>query len=338
MLADIRLIFWETTRACNLGCPHCRASAEFTRSSEELSTAEAKNFISSAASFSKPIFVFSGGEPLLRDDIYELINYAKISGLKPALATNAAMIDREVALKLKESALSLAAVSFYGATSASHDGFCGMRGAFGLTLNGIENLKNEKLPFQVNTTITKKNLSDIENLTRFALKIGAVSFHVFFLVPTGRGKLIVQDEISPNEYEEAFDSLFKLQADFSLPIKVTCAPHYHRILHTRRDGLNIGKGCLAGQSVCFISYKGEVFGCGYLPVTAGDLRRDNFKKIWFESEVFNTLRDESKLEGKCGICEYKNSCGGCRARAFAATGDYLKEEPDCVYQPLTAGF
>lgn len=338
MLTDIRLIFWETTRACNLGCPHCRASAESTRSSDELTTAEAKNFIKEAASFSKPIFVFSGGEPLLREDIYELIDYARISGLKPALATNASMIDEKVSLKLKESGLSLAAVSVYGATGAFHDSFCGRRKAFDETLRGIENLKKEGLRFQINTTITKKNLSDIGNMAQFALNIGAVSFHVFFLVPTGRGRLIAQDEISAEEYEKAFNNLFELQMNFPLPIKVTCAPHYYRILHTRSKEANIGKGCLAGQSVCFISHKGEVFGCGYLPVSAGNLRKDNFKKIWFESGLFNTLRDESRLEGKCGICEFKNACGGCRGRAFAATGNYLEEEPDCVYQPLSVRF
>lgn len=338
MLTDIRLIFWETTRACNLGCPHCRASATGMRSKDELTTAEAKNFIRDAASFSKPILVFSGGEPLVREDIFELINYAKSSGLKPALATNATMIDKEVAVRLKENGLSLAAVSIYGATCESHDAFCGKERAFTETLEGIGNLKQENIPFQVNTTITRKNVNEIEELARFSLKIGAVSFHVFFLVPTGRGKLLGEDEILPFEYEETFNRLFDLQMSFPLPIKVTCAPHYYRILHTRSKETNVSKGCLAGQSVCFISYKGEVFGCGYLPVPAGDLRKDDFKKIWFESEVFKALRDESNLEGKCGVCEFKTVCGGCRARAFAATGDYLKEEPDCVYQPLTAGF
>ena len=192
-------------------------------------------------------------KPVLREDIYELISYTKTSGLKPALATNASMINKEVAVKLKKSGLSLAAVSVYGATCESHDVFCGRSGAFDETLKGIENLKIENLPVQINTTITKKNLNDIENMAQFALNVGAVSFHVFFLVPTGRGRFIAQDEISAGEYEEAFSRLFDLQMNSPLPIKVTCAPHYYRILHTRSKEANIGKGCLAGQSVCFIS-------------------------------------------------------------------------------------
>ena len=173
----------------------------------------------------------------------------------------------------------------------------------------------------------------------FALREGAVSYHPFFLVPTGRGRAIKGDEISPWEYEDAFNRLCDLEKRLGLHIKVTCAPHYYRVIALRRgqdDGSGLArKGCLAGQSVCFISYKGEVFGCGYLPIAAGDLRKQDFKTIWFESGLFKDLRDESKLEGKCGACEFKKLCGGCRARAYGATNNYLEEEPACVYQPAT---
>ena len=360
MLAP-RLIFWETTRACNLACPHCRASAIKSRLPEELTTQEAKEFINSAASFSKSIFVFSGGEALLRDDIFELIRYANNAGLTCTLATNGSLITLEIAHQLKENGIRLAAVSIYGPDSDAHDSFCGQKGAFERSVAGIQNLKSAGVALQINTTITKRNLSELEAIGRFALEQGAVSYHVFFLVPVGRGKAIEGDEITPQEYEDAFNRLYDFKSRFPLPIKPTCAPHYYRLMRQRdanrreyvsqksENNLNSGelsgknkqpfhemtKGCLAGQGVCFVSYKGEVFGCGYLPVKAGDLRQQDFKTIWDESELFKTLRDDTTLRDKCGICEFKKVCGGCRARAFAAYGDYLKEEPYCVYEPIS---
>lgn len=340
-----RLIFWETTRACNLECPHCRASAQKARSPLDLTTDEAKRFIDSAASFSKPILVFSGGEPLLRDDIYELARHAADAGLKATLATNATLITEEVAKKLKENGMEMIAVSVYGATADSHDKFCGEEGAFGKTLKGIENIKKAGIGLQINTTITKANLNELEAMGDFALKCGAVAYHIFFLVPTGRGKSMEADEISPQEYEEAFNRLYDLHIDFPIRIKATCAPHYYRVLRQRaaKDKRKLSfetggfsamtKGCLAGQGVCFISHKGEVFGCGYLPIAAGDLRAQDFKTIWYESELFKILRDDSKLQGRCDICEFKKICGGCRARAYAATENYLGEEPYCIYIP-----
>ncbi|MEK6728092.1 MAG: radical SAM protein [Candidatus Omnitrophota bacterium] len=346
MLTDIRLIFWETTRACNLGCPHCRASATTEPSPEDLTTDEVKKFMEQAATFSRPILVFSGGEPILRNDLYELLSYANKLGLKPALATNATLISEEIAYKLKDNGLSLASVSIYGANAESHDSFCGLNGAFEKTLKGINNLKKAKVNVQINTTISKKNLKELEVIGDFALKIGAVAYHTFFLVPTGRGRYIEDDEISSQEYEKAFNRLYDYQKVFPLRIKATCAPHYYRILHMKEAKTNErsdneksrGKGCLAGQGVCFISHKGEVFGCGYLPIIAGNIRKQDFRDIWFKSELFITLRDNSRLQGKCGVCEFKDVCGGCRARAYAATGNYLEEDTKCAYQPLTKRF
>jgi len=330
---NLRLIFYETTRACNMGCPHCRASAESCRSPDELTTDEVKKFIDSAASFSKPVLVFSGGEPLLRPDIYELVSYAKGAGLTPAIATNAALADAVTAQKLKRSGLHIAAVSLYGPDAASHDAFCGLPGAFDQTTAGIRRLQWADIPFQINTTVTKKNLHLLEATGDAALAIGAVSFHVFFLVPTGKGKELTGDEISAEEYEAAFNRLFDYGTRTPLNVKATCAPHYYRIAAQRGAREGFTKGCLAGQSVCFISYKGEVFGCGYLPVAAGDLRRQDFRTIWYESGLFRSLRDDTALRGKCGACDFKQVCGGCRARAYAASGNYQEEEPKCVYQP-----
>ena len=364
-MMDLRLVFWETTRACNLECPHCRAQAQKSRSPDELSTLEAKRFIDQLSALAKPILVFSGGEALVREDIYELIQYAHQRGLKAALATNAALIDQDAARRLKESGIVLTAVSIYGSSAEAHDNFCGRSGAFAKTLAGIENIKSAGIKLQINTTITRKNLSELENIGVLALKLGAVSYHIFFLVPVGRGLALEGDEISPLEYEEAFNRLYDFQQDFPIHIKPTCAPHYYRILRQRSakeknnpptlpsptlgGGLGRGeievyqklitqrtKGCLAGQGVCFVSYRGEVFGCGYLPLAAGDLRKQSFREIWLESELFKALRDDSRLSGKCGICEFKKVCGGCRARGYWATGDYLSQEPYCVYEPAGA--
>jgi len=358
-MRPLRLIFWETTRACNLECPHCRASAVKNRPPEELTTQEAKRFIDSAASFSKPILVFSGGEALLREDIFELIEYAFGAGLKPTLASNASLITPDTAARLKQSGIRLIAVSLYGSNALAHDAFCGQPGAFEKSLQGIRNLKDAGLGLQINTTITRKNLGELEAIGKLALDIGGLSYHIFFLVPVGRGLGMEGDEITPQEYEKAFNRLYDFKSKFPIHIKPTCAPHYYRVARQREAKGVVGtehcsvptkaemasssseqpfhemtKGCLAGQGVCFISYKGEVFGCGYLPVAAGFLREQDFKTIWFESELFKILRDESKLKGRCGICEFKKVCSGCRARAYAATGDYLEEEPYCVYQPL----
>ncbi len=344
---DLRLVFWETTQACNLECPHCRAQAQKSRSPYELSTREAKGFIDQLSALAKPILVFSGGEALVREDIYELIGYAHQRGLKATLATNAALIDRSVAGRLKESGILLAAVSIYGSNANTHDSFCGRPGAFVKTLAGIENLKSAGIKLQINTTITRKNLSELENIGALALKLEALSYHIFFLVPVGRGLALEGDEISPSEYEEAFNRLYDFQQNFPIHIKPTCAPHYYRILRQRlaKDNVNlpfkvpandfhaVTKGCLAGQGVCFVSYKGEVFGCGYLPLAAGDLKKQSFREIWQESELFKALRDDSRLSGKCGICEFKKVCGGCRARGYWASGDYLSQEPYCVYEP-----
>ncbi|MDP6685972.1 MAG: radical SAM protein [Candidatus Omnitrophota bacterium] len=342
-----RLIFWETTQVCNLGCSHCRASAKSVSSRSELTTEEAKAFIDQVAGFSKPVLVFSGGEPLVREDIFELIQYAASSGLKPALATNATLITPKVASLLKESGIEIVAVSIYGPDEDSHDEFCGKKGAFQKSLEGINCLKRAGIKFQINTTITKKNISYLEDIGDFAASVGADSYHIFFLVPTGRGKYIAEDELTPQEYEDAFNRVYDLTKHISLRIKPTCAPHYYRVLRQRiasekvetlskdthsEDSL---KGCLAGQKVCFVSHEGEVFGCGYLPISTGSVKEKDFKDIWFNSLLFCKMRDASKLEGKCGVCEFKNVCGGCRARAYATEGNYLGEDPECIYHPLT---
>ena len=335
-----RLIFWETTRSCNLQCLHCRAEASPSRQAGELQTHEAKRLVEGIASFStEPLLVFSGGEPLSRKDLFILLAHARSCGLKTAVATNATLITESVARRLKENDVKRVAVSIYGYDSAAHDAFCGYKGAFDRTLSGIRNLKEAGIALQINATMTKKNLHGLEATADFAQKLGAVSYHPFFIVPTGRGRLLSEETISAGEYEYVFRRLRELTLRHPrLEIKVTCAPHYYRFLRQiDSDAKKYPQGCLSGDGVCFISYRGEVFGCGYLPISAGDLLKESFGTIWRESGLFQCLRDVTRLKGKCGMCEFKNVGGGCRARAYQETADYLGEEPECAYRPVTVG-
>ncbi|MEK6647498.1 MAG: radical SAM protein [Candidatus Firestonebacteria bacterium] len=328
----LRLIFWELTRACNLACPHCRASAIDHRTPDELTTNECFKVLDSVVAFSKPLIILSGGEPLIRSDIFDIINYGKKLGLNIALASNATLITEEIAIKLKTSGISRVAISVYGPNENVHDTFIGKNGAFKLTFSGIENLKKAGLPFQFNFTVTKKNVCFLEEMIAFAQNSGAVALHPFFLVPTGRGKEMSGDALSPVEHENALELLCKFFGKSKIELKITCAPHHTRILHQSNNVQSrLSKGCLAGSAVCFTSYKGEVYPCGYFQLAAGNLRNESLQDIWNNSKLFLELRDDEKLTGKCGICEFKTVCGGCRARAYAETGNYLKEEPYCIY-------
>jgi len=341
-----RLVAWELTNACNLACLHCRGSAQKTPGPEELSTEEAKNLVDQLDEY-KPILILSGGEPLLRKDIYEIAGYATKKGMRVVLATNGCLVTREIAIKLREAGVQRISVSIDGSTSATHDSFRGEPGAFDAALKGIDMIKKAGISFQINTTITRRNLEEMPNIYDLALRIGASALHIFLLVPTGRGREIEQEEIPPREYEQVLNWFYDRQKEAEIQLKATCAPHYFRILRQRaKKGAKITwrshgleamtRGCLGGIGFCFISHIGEVYPCGYLPVLAGNIRKQSFKEIWEDSKVFNDLRDPQKLRGKCGRCEYRLVCGGCRARAYAATGDYLEEEPYCIYMPRIA--
>ncbi|WP_209683389.1 heme b synthase [Methanohalophilus levihalophilus] len=340
-----RLIAWELTSGCNLSCLHCRGSSTECAAENELSTEEALNFIDEVASMGSPILILSGGEPLVRADVYDLAKYGTEKGLRVVLATNGTLVDREVARKMKDSGIKRVSISIDGSTAETHDGFRGVPGAFDKAMGGIEALKAEGLGFQINTTITKRNLTQIPGILELAQKIGAEALHIFLLVPTGRGESLVDEEIPPVEYEKVLRWFYDQRKTAGLELKATCAPHYFRIMRQRasQEGLEVNvenfgyealsRGCLGGISFCFVSSTGDVQPCGYLPTLAGNIREEGFRKIWEESELFNSLRDYELLKGKCGKCSYRNVCGGCRARAYAATGDYLAEEPYCIYIP-----
>jgi len=339
-----RLIAWELTNACNLACIHCRASAIKDPAPDELSTAEAKHFVDELIEY-KPIIILTGGEPLLRPDVYDIAQYASGHGLRVVLATNGTLLTPDIVRHLKEVGIQRVSISIDGSTKETHDIFRGEPGAFDGAMRGINMLKNEGTSFQINTTITKRNLTQIPNIYDLALELGASALHIFLLVPTGRGEEIESEEIPPQEYERVLNWFYDKSRTSPIQLKATCAPHYFRIMRQRAkaEGINITrethgfeamtKGCLGGSGFCFISSTGNVYPCGYLPALAGNIRQKPFKMIWEKSKVFNDLRDPGLLKGKCGDCEYRAVCGGCRARAYASTGDYLEEEPYCMYVP-----
>jgi heme b synthase len=340
-----RLIAWELTKACNLACIHCRASAIKDPAPDELSTAEAKHFVDELIEY-KPIIILTGGEPLLRSDIYDIAKYASGHSLRVVLATNGTLLAPDIVKRLKDAGIQRVSISIDGSTRETHDIFRGEKGAFESALQGIEILKNAGMSFQINTTITKRNITEIPNILELALELGAQALHIFLLVPTGRGEEIESEEIPPYEYERVLNWFYDKSRTSRIQLKATCAPHYFRIMRQRakEEGIRITKethgleamtkGCLGGSGFCFVSSKGDVYPCGYLPALAGNIRQKSFKMIWEKSKVLNDLRDPGKLKGKCGKCEYRAVCGGCRARAYAATGDYLDEEPYCMYIPL----
>jgi heme b synthase len=292
-----------------------------------------------------PILILSGGEPLVREDIFDLAKYATDKGLRVAMATNGTLLTPEIAGKLKDVGIQRVSISLDGASPKTHNDFRCVPDAFENSIKGIEILKDAGIGFQINPTITKSNIGEIPGIMELAKEIGAEALHIFLLVPTGRGKELENEEIPPVEYEKILNWFYDQQKTTDIQLKATCAPHYFRIMHQRakKEGIEISvkthgyeamtKGCLGGTGFCFVSSVGEVYPCGYLPALAGNIKEQSFKDIWDNSKVFNDLRDVSKLKGKCGICEYNTVCGGCRARAYAATGDYLEEEPYCIYVP-----
>ena len=342
---QLRLVAWETTRNCNLSCQHCRASATMGPYSGELDTEAGFRLLDQIAEVAKPIIILTGGEPLLRDDIYELAKHGDQLGLRMVMAPNGTLITPEHAQKMADAGIQRISVSIDCATREKHDAFRGQEGAYDGALNGIAMVKAVGIPFQINTTVTKTNLEEIPKILSLAEELGAVAHHIFLLVPTGRGKYIVDQEIDAQEYEETLNWFYDQREKTPLQLKATCAPHYYRILRqrARQEGKTVSfeshgldavtRGCLAGTGFCFISHRGIVQPCGYLQTPCGDVTQASFADIWRNSEVFQNLRRIDDYKGKCGACEYRKVCGGCRARAFEATGDYLKEEPLCLYQP-----
>jgi heme b synthase len=343
-----RLIAWELTRTCNLSCIHCRAASIDKPYSNELTTEECFGLLDEVAAFASPIMILTGGEPLLRPDVFQIAAYGSKKGLRMVLATNGLLINTETGGRIKEASIQRVSISLDGATAQSHDQFRQVGGAFAGALRGIDFLSKDNIDFQINTTITRDNLHELADIQKLAIALGAVAHHIFLLVPTGRGKNFQEQEIAAADYEKTLHWFYEQHQKVPLQLKATCAPHYYRILRQRakEDGIEVTvkthgmdavtRGCLGGTAFLFISHVGQVQPCGYLEVDCGNVRQLSLREIWQDSEVLNNLRNFDVYKGKCAVCEYRRVCGGCRARAFEASGDYLEEEPLCTYVPRAA--
>ncbi|MBI5368096.1 MAG: radical SAM protein [Planctomycetes bacterium] len=348
---ELRLLFWETTAGCNLECVHCRRlDVAKQLMTSDLTTVEGKALIDAIAAVGKPILVLSGGEPLFRPDIFELTEHAVGRGLPVSLATNGTLVNDAMADRIVASGIRRVAVSLDGPRADVHDEFRKQRGAFDGAIGALRRLRARGMSIQVNSTITRHNVRFVDDIYRLALELGADAFHVFLLVPVGCGLSIEEsNQLPADEYERVLNWLYDRSRENKLHTRATCAPHYFRVMRQRakaegvqmqhaREGMAaMTKGCLAGSNICFVSQKGDVFPCGYLPLSAGNVRKQAFSEIWAHSPLFQDLRKPELLEGKCGICEYKKICMGCRARAWAATKNYLAEEPFCSYEPARSG-
>lgn len=346
--AEIRLVAWEITRNCNLNCIHCRASATQGPYEGELSTGACMRLLDQIADTGNPIVILTGGEPLMRRDIFDIAAYGTQKGLRMVMAPNGTLITESTARQMADAGVQRISVSLDGPSADFHDRMRMVPGAFDGAIRGIRFAREAGVPFQINTTITQLNLKEIPRIQDLAIELGAVAHHIFLLVPTGRGKYIIEQEITAEEYENTLNWFYEQRDRTDLQLKATCAPHYYRILRQRAKaegkpvnydtfGLDaVTRGCLGGTGFCFISHQGIVQPCGFLNLNCGDITETDFKTVWTQSEIFLRLRNFSLLEGKCGKCEYKRVCGGCRARAYEATGDYMAEEPLCSYIPKQA--
>ncbi len=367
------MLFWESTIRCNLACAHCRRLESNEADSADLSTAQAQDLIRQLADLGQrqpqmPVLVFSGGEPLCRADLFPLIRIARQRGIIPALATNGTLIDNDKARQIREAGVMRVSVSLDGATAEVHDRMRQIPGAFDQAVEGIRRLHEHQVPFQINMTLTKQNVGQLEEVYELARSLGSVAVHLFMLVPVGCGEVLAEtDMLPPPAYEQIMQEIVNLEGRGQMQIKVTCGPHYERVKRQARTapggsvkagGLGDGstgpgeghrqasldaatharhasKGCLAGLGVLFVSHRGEVYPCGYLPIDCGNILEKRLVDIWDNNEDLARMRDVAALEGKCGLCGFRQVCGGCRGRAYAATGNYMAEEPFCVYIPRT---
>ncbi|MCP4681284.1 MAG: heme b synthase [Desulfobacterales bacterium] len=328
-----------------MNCIHCRAGSERGPYPGELNRTKCLEILEQISRVGKPIVILTGGEPLLRKDIFDLAEYGSELGLRMVMATNGTLLTPDIIKKLKASGIQRISISIDGADEHQHDDFRNVTGAFARSMDGIRLLKAAGMEFQINTTVTRHNVHNIKDIFDMTVRLGAVAHHLFLLVPTGRAKEMVNQEIDSLEYEKVLGWFYSMRGQTSLHLKATCAPHYYRILrqeaHAKGEkvdfktyGLDaVTRGCLGGTAFCFISHQGIVQPCGYLELNCGNLNDSTFESIWQDSQIFNQLRDFSAYKGKCGRCEYIRVCGGCRARAFEATGDFLAQEPLCSYQP-----
>lgn len=346
-------IAWEVTRACAYACVHCRADAQHKRDQNELTTEECFYLVDRLAEFGSPILIFTGGDPMMRRDLFDLISYASGKGLRCSLTPTATALPTVDRLrKAKQAGIQRLALSMDAPGPEVHDNFRQVAGSWERTMHILRNAQEVGLSAQVNTTVSTYNLSLLPEMVPFIEETGAVQWSVFFLVPTGRAQTPWM--ISPEEHETTFNWLYDLSKVAPFDIKATAAPMYRRVAIERKkseagngnpvtfqgagfqyaDGLHRpNKGVNDGNGFLFISHLGEIMPSGFLPISAGNVRTDDVVQVYRQHPLFLDLRDPDKLKGRCGACEYRSVCGGQRGRAYGVTGDYLETDPACVYEP-----
>lgn len=342
------IVIWEMTRACALRCVHCRAEAQYRRDPRELTTEEGKRLLEQIAALDHPMLVLTGGDPFQRGDLFELAEYGIEQGLHVSLAPSATpKVTKKRLEQAKRIGISRISFSLDGSTAEIHDRFRGFKGTYDRTMHILEMMRELELSLQINTTVSRYNLDDLDPMVKLLMKKDVVLWSLFFLVPTGRGKS--EDMITPEQHEQVFEWLYDVSRQVPFGIKTTAAPHYRRLVMQRKiksqgvdgRGTRLGtdvlgrfpKGVNDGNGFVFISHIGDVNPSGFLPIRAGNVREQPLAKIYRDSFVFQQLRNPDRYRGKCGVCEFRYICGGSRARAYAVTGDYMASDPYCTYMP-----
>lgn len=345
---ELKWMAVETTGRCNLNCVHCRCAEDLP---DELSTDDLTGLLDHAASFASPVVVLSGGEPLLREDVFDVAAHGTGVGLRIGLATNGTLVTADIARRIKESGIKIVALSLDGATKQAHDSFRRQEGSFDAAVRAARVLRDEGVPFIVNSSFTKKNREDIKGAFELARSLGAKAWYMFMVVPTGRAEAALEDLLDADRYDEILRWHYEAEKGVDdILMRPTCAPTYYRVvrqmnresdspLEQRTLSFSTGgsKGCVAGQSICFIDRAGGVFPCSYFPMSAGSIKEKPLREIWENSELLSDIRDFSRWEGDCGICEYRNVCGGCRVRAHVLGDGCLAKDPMCNYVPKRSG-
>ena len=345
---SLKWIAWEITRRCNLRCVHCRSSSQLeVEGHPDFSLDEAKRVLDDIRSYASPVVVLSGGEPLLRPDVFDIARYGTALGLRMCLATNGSLVTADTCRQITESGIRMVSLSLDGSTATVHDDFRNQPGAFDGVMNAIRLFNAHNIDFLVNSSFTKRNQDEAPKIHQLVKSLGATAWYLFMIVPTGRGEEIMAELIPPDEYEAMLNWHYDMEKEEDeLLVRPTCAPQYYRVVlqRAKQEGERFkrrtlkfstggSKGCLAGQLICMIDVDGNVLPCSYFPLPAGNIRHQSFREIWEESPLFLEMRDFAGYKDHCGRCEYLNVCGGCRARAWAVTGDYLAGEPFCSHRP-----
>jgi radical SAM protein len=345
------LVIWEVTRACDLACVHCRASADPVRNPAELTTEEGFRLLETIREFGDPIMIFTGGDPLKRPDLFHLLEKSVSLGLRTTVSPSPTpLLDAGALAGFKRAGVARISVSVDGWDAASHDDFRQVPGSFARAVFALEEAQRIGLSTQINTTVSRHNWERLEEIADIVDRVGADMWDVFFLVPTGRGAS--QAELNAEEFEQVFGFMYERSKRTKAVIKTTEAMHYRRYLAQRRKAegggngnghghpganpLNRMAGINSGRGFVFISRTGEIYPSGFLPISSGNVRRNSLVEVYRNGALFQVLRDTDCLKGKCGLCQYRNLCGGSRSRAYALTGDYLAEEPRCMHQPAGA--